>query len=76
MGHGSEFIVYLPTVAQRKSGQPTGDRTSIQQGTTPRVLVIDDDHDVADSLAMLLETIGAEVRVAYAGTEGIQMLRD
>ena len=76
VGHGSEFIVYLPTVAQRKSGQPTGDRTSIQQGTTPRVLVIDDDHDVADSLAMLLETIGAEVRVAYAGTEGIQMLTE
>lgn len=37
-----------------------------------RVLVIDDDHDVADSLVMLLETFGADVRVAYSGDAGLE----
>jgi len=37
----------------------------------PRVLVIDDDHDVADSLVMLLETFGADVQVAYSGESGL-----
>jgi CheY-like chemotaxis protein len=32
-----------------------------------RALVVDDDHDVADSLAMLLESLGATVSVAYGG---------
>lgn len=37
-----------------------------------RILVIDDDHDVADSLVMLLETFGADVRVAYSGDAGLE----
>jgi CheY-like chemotaxis protein len=37
-----------------------------------RVLVIDDTMDVADSLAILLETMGANVRVAYSGVEGLK----
>ncbi len=37
----------------------------------PRVLVIDDDHDVADSLGVLLETLGATARVVYDGLSGV-----
>ena len=37
-----------------------------------RVLVVDDNRDVADSMAMLLETFGAEIRVAYDGVAGIE----
>ncbi len=37
-----------------------------------RLLVIDDDRDVADSLAMLMEGFGAEVRVAYDGCSGVE----
>jgi CheY-like chemotaxis protein len=39
-----------------------------------RVLVIDDDHDVADSLALLLGLFGCEVRTAYDGSAGISTL--
>lgn len=41
-----------------------------------RVLVIDDDHDVADSLVMFLETFGANVRVAYSGEDGVAALQE
>ncbi|KAF0210212.1 MAG: PAS/PAC sensor hybrid histidine [Methylocystaceae bacterium] len=45
--------------------------------TTPsarRVLVIDDDRDVADSMAMLLDVLGCDVRTAYSGAVGISLV--
>lgn len=40
-------------------------------GAPPRVLVVDDNEDAADSLATLLGVMGYEVRVAYDGPEAI-----
>jgi DNA-binding response OmpR family regulator len=37
-----------------------------------RVLVVDDNTDAADSLAMLLEVRGDEVRIAYDGLEALE----
>jgi len=37
----------------------------------PRVLVVDDNEDAADSLATLLGVMGYEVRIAYDGPEAI-----
>ncbi len=37
-----------------------------------RILVIDDDCDVADSLVLLLETYGASARAAYGGAAGLE----
>jgi CheY-like chemotaxis protein len=39
-----------------------------------RVLEVDDDHDVADSNAMLLRCLGADVRVAYSGEAALAMV--
>jgi CheY-like chemotaxis protein len=36
-----------------------------------RVLVIDDDVDCADTVAMVLRRLGADVRVAYSGATGL-----
>jgi CheY-like chemotaxis protein len=41
-----------------------------------RVLVVDDNRDVADSLALLLELNGAVVRVAYGGAEALALAAD
>ncbi len=37
-----------------------------------RVLVVDDNRDGADSMAMVLQLHGHEVRVAYDGLEGVK----
>lgn len=37
-----------------------------------RVLVVDDNKDAADSLALLLKLIGADIRVAYNGADAIK----
>ena len=38
----------------------------------PKVLVVDDNEDAADSLATLLGVMGYSVRTAYDGPEGIE----
>jgi CheY-like chemotaxis protein len=37
-----------------------------------RILVVDDLRDAADSMAMMLETMGHDVRTAYDGLEAVQ----
>jgi len=37
------------------------------------VLVVDDNRDSADSLAMLLELLGHDVHIAYDGAQAIEM---
>lgn len=37
-------------------------------------MVVDDNHDAADSLAMLIELLGAEVRVVNDGPSALQTL--
>jgi CheY-like chemotaxis protein len=50
--------------------------SNIDASAGHRVLVIDDDHDVADSLVMFLQTFGADVRVAYSGEDGLEAVRE
>ena len=40
-----------------------------------RLLVVDDNKDAADSLAMLLRIQGHEVRVAYSGMAALEMTK-
>ena len=40
------------------------------------ILVVDDNHDAADSLAMLLTIWGYNVRVAYDGAEALEATAD
>jgi CheY-like chemotaxis protein len=53
----------------------TSDRTQ-QETVAHRVLVVDDNPDAADSLAMLLQALGNDVRVAYDGEEAIDKALD
>jgi CheY-like chemotaxis protein len=44
----------------------------MQTTTPPRVFVVDDNHDAADTLGMLLKMEGYDVRIAYDGDEAIR----
>jgi two-component system CheB/CheR fusion protein len=41
-----------------------------------RILVVEDNRDAADSLRMLLELMGHEVRVAHSGPEGVRAAQE
>ncbi len=74
-GCGSEFLVRLPLLLQ--SPDREGEKNEVVICSTPamcRVLVVDGDRDVADSLLMLLRCLGAEARVTYSGEEALKLL--
>lgn len=43
--------------------------------TPQRVLIVDDHHDTADTLAMLLELMGRTTLATYDGPEGLEAAR-
>ena len=75
-GQGSEFIVALPLSAPHllPSGQSNGGASDKSSPEVRRVLVVDDNRDAADSLAMLLQASGCEVSVAFNGVEALELL--
>jgi CheY-like chemotaxis protein/nitrogen-specific signal transduction histidine kinase len=75
-GTGCEVVVTLPLATnQALVDHPANealadDRPLAQQ----RVLVVDDNHDAADSLGMLLQFLGADVRVVHGGREALEAM--
>jgi CheY-like chemotaxis protein len=70
---GSEFIVRLPEVTERTQQQPAGS-SHPEQFPACRVLIVDDNHDAADTLGMLLTELGAIVAVAHSGPDALREL--
>jgi signal transduction histidine kinase/CheY-like chemotaxis protein len=75
LGQGSEFLVRLP-LATRQPGSATAGSAASAVPVRRRILVADDNRDAADSLSMLLELAGHEVRVAYLGRDAINLARE
>ncbi|WP_442756246.1 PAS domain S-box protein [Methylocystis sp. JAN1] len=71
LGRGAAFIVRLPIMPEKTTEERMPATASTKTPATRRILVIDDDHDVADSLVMFLETFGATVQVAYSGAASL-----
>ena len=76
-GRGSEFTVWFPAAAIAQAGDVATAKT--EPGVvTPldlRVLIVDDNRDVADSTALLLRAAGCNVDLAYDGEEAIRSVR-
>jgi CheY-like chemotaxis protein len=72
-GHGSEFIVSLPLAAHATGNAPDVGESAPQTPARRRILVVDDNRDAAESIAMLLEMAGHEVRVAFLGREALSL---
>jgi PAS domain S-box-containing protein len=73
-GQGSEFIVRLPILSTAAGVEPR--RADAQTDSPPqrRVLVVDDNRDSADSLAMLLKITGHKTYTAYDGLEAVEAI--
>jgi PAS domain S-box-containing protein len=75
LGQGTEFVVRLPALEGAPAEQATPESDAPAAITLPsrRVLVVDDNEDAANSLALLLQLAGQEVRVAYDGPSALLM---
>jgi signal transduction histidine kinase/ActR/RegA family two-component response regulator len=77
IGKGSEFVVRLPLLAA--NALPTGNRsepTTAGQPVPRRVLVVDDNVDIADTFKMLIECSGHDVRMVTDGDSALREARD
>ncbi|MGO4302076.1 hybrid sensor histidine kinase/response regulator [Cupriavidus sp. RAF12] len=69
-GMGATFTVRLPLAAMPDAN--AGDASSnTKPAVRRRILLVDDNRDAADSMAILLEMSGHEVTIAYDGMEAI-----
>jgi PAS domain S-box-containing protein len=76
-GQGSEFTVRLPVAAAVEAPRRDGKAGDPSNTKAPsrRILVVDDNWDAAQSLGMLLKIMGHEVRTAYDGAGGLEVVR-
>ena len=72
---GSEFIVRLPLAAEALAPlQQEAERLHSATLAPRRILLVDDNRDVADSLAMLLQFLGADVHLVNDGPSALESL--
>ena len=77
LGRGAEFRVTLPlAVTQPRSVERLADEPSAKHSPALRVLVVDDNADAADSLALLLRIMGHETRTAYDGPDALKAAQE
>jgi PAS domain S-box-containing protein len=73
-GRGSEFRVRLSATAAPSMGASGGGDGSRKAETSKyRILVVDDNRDSAESLGMMLELMGHEVRTAFDGRRATEL---
>lgn len=70
---GSEFVVRLPLIPSPLETPPRIDGLRAAALSGSRILVVDDNKDSADSLAMLLRLKGNEIRTAHDGLEAVRV---
>jgi PAS domain S-box-containing protein len=71
-GRGSEFTVRLPALEPAPAMTPIPTVTPPLHGASRRVLVVDDNTDGAESLALLLRFSGHAVEVAHDGPQALE----
>ncbi|MCE3285548.1 MAG: chemotaxis protein methyltransferase CheR [Steroidobacteraceae bacterium] len=71
-GRGSQFVLELPTCAAAVADVDAA-TTTVQAETSDRVrvLIVDDNRDAAESLAMLVRLSGHDVRTVHDGNEAL-----
>ncbi len=72
LGHGSEFVVRLPTLAEAPRPEPRKAGGVAPKAARRRVLIVDDNEDGAESLAMLLQLGGHETHTAHDGLQAME----
>jgi len=72
-GQGSEFVIRLPCAPGLSAAPVPSQTDSKPPAEGPlRILVVDDNHDAAQSLSLLLTGEGHTVRLAYNGPMGLE----
>ena len=77
-GQGSKFTVYLPRLINARIDQDKNQSENCQKQNSfqpLRLMLVDDNKDAADALAMLLEASGHQVSVEYTALKALALAR-
>jgi two-component system CheB/CheR fusion protein len=80
LGKGAEFVIRLPALPDAQDGgateAPEPPARELRREAHPsRVLLVEDNPDAAESLMMILEVLGHQVRVVYDGRAALEAAR-
>jgi len=73
LGKGSEFVIRLPLLIEPQQAQPKELDAARNVPVARRVLIVDDNEDSAQSMALLLGLEGHQVEVASEGSAAIEL---
>jgi PAS domain S-box-containing protein len=85
-GKGSEFIIQLPTMVSARAPEPAEERVHPSAGVSVslagsvpalvglRVLVVDDERDAREIVAVILGEAGAEIATAASSREALERI--
>jgi CheY-like chemotaxis protein len=71
-GTGTEVVLRLPVVLSAAFRQTRADSGLSSPGNHRRILVIEDNHDAAEMLAVYLQQVGHRVLIAHDGDSGLE----
>jgi PAS domain S-box-containing protein len=72
IGQGATFAIRLPRVTSKAMAEPN---VGAIRAPARRTLVVDDNHDAAESLAMLLSLDGHEVEAVFSAEDALERTR-
>jgi signal transduction histidine kinase len=79
-GQGATFTLTLPADAAAKAEAAAEPHAGGPSGRSPTaaldILVVEDNEDAADTLALWLEELGHNVRIGRTGPEGLQLVQE
>lgn len=73
-GHGSCFVVRLPSAQQERPRAVAPTAAPAASGRPSRLLIVDDNQDSARSQAKMLRLLGHEVEAAFEGGEALRQV--
>ncbi len=78
LGHGSTFTLIVPAETGRSEEEEAA-RESVRPPAFPRrlrLLIVEDNQDAAEVLALSLETRGYHTSVAHTGQDGLRLVQE
>jgi PAS domain S-box-containing protein len=72
LGKGSEFVIRIPAGSAERTKAPQAVPPPTPRPSHRRILLVDDNQDLAQAFAAVLKGSGHDVRIAYDGPSGLQ----
>ena len=72
LGKGATFSICIPIIAENENHLGSENDSEHKTGRTYKILIIDDNNDLADILCSMIAMLGHQVFSVYDGLEGVE----